>query len=93
MLKFKLKEEALVREGIINRKPDAQKLFEKIKDFKNPFIDELFLNPNNDSDLANEPFPDLSFELAKYQEEFEQLRLELIALAHQQARELQHSID
>jgi len=82
MLKFKLKEDALVREGIINRKPDAQKLFEKIKEFKNPFIDELFLEKNvseqgSEIHLAT----DISFEIQKYQEEFEQLRQELIELA------------
>ena len=70
-LRFKLKEEALVRDGIINRKPDAQKLFEKIKEFKNPFIDELFLEKNPSEQASELQLEEISFELANYKEEFE----------------------
>lgn len=45
--RFRIKDEILRREGVTKeRVPDAKKLLEKIKSFKNPFINELFLDEN-----------------------------------------------
>lgn len=44
---FKAKEQTLKRDGVIkDPKPTTQTLFEKIKQLKNPFIDELFIDNN-----------------------------------------------
>jgi len=55
---FRDKEYTLKREGVIrDPKPSAQTLFEKIKQLKNPLIDELFIENNlNESERKSEHY-------------------------------------
>lgn len=67
-------------------KPTSQTLFEKIKQLKNPFIDELFIENNlTESERKSEHYEDkevkLTLQIARYEQEFDQLRRELEELA------------
>ncbi|TNV87937.1 hypothetical protein FGO68_gene5151 [Halteria grandinella] len=92
--RFRIKDEILRREGVTKeRVPDAKKLLEKIKSFKNPFINELFLNENPSTPSeqyqeeriasqrrSEEQAQQLNEQIQQYHEEFESIRNELMGM-------------